>query len=491
MKYLFAVIFLISLMLFSGLAGVVNASGSVDGTANAYDTFNTTSNGISDFSVQVNGQTIEVFSYFNISGSSLSMDMPFVSDDKMMPLFWQGTGTVTIVPALSYSRIGAFDYAFSQMEYVYFYQTNYLGMLVTNGQISESGNLIVINSSANMGEQSISYINCPLSDYNYTENSFQSSGNSYYGNYSSFYYSAGQISNYSLINRQSAVSVISKISSSGSTSLSFNTQSLATKGNVGMFVSDGLFPLIYLDGFNTSMSIKLAEGFHFGYREDFQSGNGGSGEDPSSYWPISMGEEHIFKIQNGFRILGYVDVYGGASLNNSTLVVNSPISFVVVRFLPSVQTTGGPSQSNNVLGNASTEIFIDNQAYFIPFSPNVTYQNLSFDHGNLLFQFTQNGTQKIVVVIQGNFTVSKFSLNGVVEQPTNYTVTRTANETIISFGTSGNGTQSLSLSIVPYQRGTSQIPLMALVISLTALVAVTISLIVLSRKNWVKRLEKG
>jgi hypothetical protein len=319
----------------------------------------------------------------------------------------------------------------------------------------------------------------------------QFNGYSFIGNYSSFGYANGEIKDYSLINQDSSVAIISNISSSESTLLSFSTKDFSVPGSTCILASDGLFPTMYLQGYDSSINITLSDGFSFGNsdRESLQVVN--SNYDPSPHSIIPFYEEHILKINRGAETLGYVDIYGRVSIENSTLEVNSPISFVLIRFLPSFHSTNGqPNNSNGHLGNASTEIFINNQAYFVPFSPNVTSQNLSFERGVLDFQFIQNSSQKFVIVIQGNYSVSSFSLKGVGSNGGNFTVTRTANETIISFTTNGTGQGTLSLSVVPFVGTFSKIPLIGLMVSTSALVIVVGSLIIYSRKRWIEKLEK-
>ena len=120
----------------------------------------------------------------------------------------------------------------------------------------------------------------------------------------------------------------------------------------------------------------------------------------------------------------------------------------------------------------------------------MTSQNLSFERGILDFQFIQNSSQKFVIVIQGNYSVSSFSLKGVGSNGGNYTVTRTANETIISFTTNGTGQGTLSLSVVPFEGTFSKMPLIGLIVSTSALVVVVGSLIIYSRKRLIEKIEK-
>jgi hypothetical protein len=494
MKYLQVALAVATIMVLSTMTlGLVHA----DGTTSGFDTFDTSSNGITNFSVQVNNQPLVVFKYFNVSGTSTTLNLPHIGEEKMTPLFWQGFGNVTITPAIPYSTVGNFSYNYyqaQQLEYVYFYQQDYVGILLTTGQINESANQVLISGQNLTGGVTVSYINTPLSSYNFTPDSYQYSGQSYQGNYSSFSYSSGQITNYSLTNEQSSVSVVSNITSSSGSILSFNTKGLATPGNTVMFASDSLFPLVYLNAFNSSISVRLANGFHFDRTEDLgqvnSDGSSNQDQDPFISTEFPVFQEHIFRIMMGSKTLGYADVYGQESVNGTTLRVNSPLSFVLIRFLPTVQSTNGTNRGNSNLGNATTEIYIDNQAYFVPFSPNVTSQNLSFDHGTLYFQFIQNGTQQFVIVIQGNFTVSQFALTGPGGKSTHYIVTRSGNETVVSFWTNGSGQGNLSLSIAPYLDRNNQLPLVGLVISVTALIAVAASLIVYSRRKWERDFEK-
>ncbi len=488
MRYLVVALIVASLMLLSGLS-LTSASGISSVTS--FDDYNSTTNGISNFTVHVNSQTVDVFKYVNVTGTSSSLTQPYVNDESVISLFWQGLSNVTITPAISFSSVGNFSYSSSVLEYVYFYQSNYLGTLFTTGKISESANQLSISGSSFLQHFAISYMSAPISNFNFSQNSMQFNGYSFIGNYSSFGYANGEIKDYSLINQDSSVAIISNISSSESTLLSFSTKDFSVPGSTCILASDGLFPTMYLQGYDSSINITLSDGFSFGNsdRESLQVVN--SNYDPSPHSIIPFYEEHILKINRGAETLGYVDIYGRVSIVNSTLEVNSPISFVLIRFLPSFHSTNGqPNNSNGHLGNASTEIFINNQAYFVPFSPNVTSQNLSFERGVLDFQFIQNSSQKFVIVIQGNYSVSSFSLKGVGSNGGNFTVTRTANETIISFTTNGTGQGTLSLSVVPFVGTFSKIPLIGLMVSTSALVIVVGSLIIYSRKRWIEKLEK-
>ncbi len=487
MKHVHIVLLIALAMLLSSMTyGFVSADDS-NGTND------TSTNGISNFTVHVNNQDVLVFRYFNVSGPSLSLNLPDLSENKLVPLYWMGYGNVTITPAMSFSSIGNFANSNYNFQYVYLYQQSYLGILLTSGSISESGNEIIISNQYGNASFSVSFINAPLSQFNFTSNSFHSSGNSFYGTYSSFSYSPGLIQDYSLINNQSSVSVISSISSSGNSALSLSTNALATPNTAGVFASDGLFPLIYLDSFNSTVAIRLSDGFHFATTESEQGHGGGNEQDPFVSPGFQYYNERVYKIMSGSRTLGSVDVYGQTSVNNTTLTVNSPMSFVIIRFLPFFQSSTGTNHSNDELGNATTEVYVDNQAYFVPFSPNVTAQNLSFGQGTLMFQFVQNGTQQFVIVIQGNFSVSKFSVTGNGSSSPSYTVARSGNETIISFSTNGTGQRNLSLSVAPYLStlgGGNQMPLVGLIVSTVALVAVAGSLIAYSRKKWEKGFEK-
>ncbi|MDA8055242.1 MAG: hypothetical protein M0Z77_06270 [Thermoplasmatales archaeon] len=492
MRSLAIALVLATIMVLSSMALATAAGGN---SKMGFDTSDSSSNGISNFMVRVNNQEIEVFRYFNITGASQSQNLPNINENKIMPLFWQGFGNVSITPTLSFSAVGNVNYYSSPMEFVFFYQFNYLGILLATGRITESGNQISITGANSFMAVSVAYLNAPLSDYNFSQNSFKFNGGSYYGNYSSFYYSAKQIDDYSLINQESSVSVISSISNSNGMGLSFDTAGISVPGSTGIFVSDNLFPLIYLDGFNSSTNITLSTGFHFGTSEDHsgqgdRGGGNGPGQDPFDSGSFPIPQEHVYKIMNGFRTVGYVDAYGQVKVNNTSLVVNAPLSFVLVRFLPSFQSTNGTNHSNDDLQNATTEIYVDNQAYFVPFSPNITSQNLSFGQNLLNFVFTQNGTQQFVIVIQGNFSVSTFSLTGTGQNNSHYKVTRTSNQTIISFLTNGSGQRSLSLSIAPYVGKINQLPLIGLLLSSTILVIVVGTLILYSRRKSLRELEK-
>ncbi|MGC8561964.1 MAG: hypothetical protein ACP5UZ_06670 [Thermoplasmata archaeon] len=493
MKYLAIAILLAALMLASSMAFASAAPGN---QATGYDNFDLSHNGISNFTVRINNQAIVVFRYFNISGSTQFLNIPNVNENRMVPISWHGFGNVSIVPAISFSSVGSFNYSSIPVQYLYLYKSDYIGVILTTGQISESGGQIFINAVNSLTENSVELVNSPISDYNFTQNSYQAIGHSYKGNYSSFSYSSGSIVNFSLINEESSVQIISSISSSKGLSLSMNTAGVSTADENGVFASDGLFPMVYLNGFDTAINITLANGFRFwsSGERPFHGGDGNGNnvrsEDHSGIGSIQMPEQQIFKIVSGHRTVGYVDVYGKTTLNNTTLSVNSPMSFVVVRFLPSFKSAAGENHSNDDLGNATTAIYVDNGTYFVPFSPNVTAQNLSFNQNTLTFDFIQNGTQDFVIVMQGNFSVSAFSFQGPGQNNSHYSVSRTSNQTIISFSTNGSGQGSLSLSVAPVIVQPNHFSLIVLVVSATSIVVVAGSLIIYSRRRWVKELEK-
>ena len=84
MRYLAVALIVASLMLLSGLS-LISASGISSVTS--FDDYNSTTNGISNFTVHVNSQTVEVLKYFNVTGTSSSLAQPYVNDDSMTSLF--------------------------------------------------------------------------------------------------------------------------------------------------------------------------------------------------------------------------------------------------------------------------------------------------------------------------------------------------------------------------------------------------------------------
>ena len=492
MKYLAIAVLLTIAVMVSSMPFAGAAQGNQD---SGYGVYNINQNGISNFTVHVGNQFIEVFRFFNVSAPTQFLNMPNINENTMVPISWHGFGNVSIVPVIPFSGVGSFNYSAFQVEYVYLHFSNYLGMILTTGTISESGGVILIKAINSLVENSVELVNSPLSNYNYTQESYKLTGHSYLGNYSSFSF-FGSLNDYALVNRNSSVQVMSSISSSNGFYYTMNSAGLSTPHGNTIFASDGLFPMIYANGFDTSINVTLANGFQFGTSGDrAQNGGDGNGnsapsEDHSGIGSIRMPEEHIFKIMNGHKTVGYIDVYGSTTINNITLTVNSPLSFVIVRFLPSFQAAGVANHSNDDLENATTEIYVDNEAYFVPFSPNVTSQNLSFSQNTLSFDFIQNGTQNFVIVIQGNFNVSTFSFHGPGQNNSHYSIAKTSNQTIISFTTNGSGQGSLALSVTPVLVQSSNLPLIVLVISATMIVVVSSSLIIYSRKRWIKELEK-
>ncbi|MEM0135455.1 MAG: hypothetical protein QXU18_09590, partial [Thermoplasmatales archaeon] len=159
MRHLAIAILVATLMVISSMALASAASGN---PKTGFDYFDTNSNGISNFTVHVNNQIIEVFRYFNISGSSQSLNLPDINENKIIPISWQGFGNVSIIPAVSFSGVGTFNYSSTSMQYVYLYQSDYLGILFTTGHISEYGKQILILAGNTLGENSVIIVNAPL-----------------------------------------------------------------------------------------------------------------------------------------------------------------------------------------------------------------------------------------------------------------------------------------------------------------------------------------
>jgi hypothetical protein len=488
MKSLIIVLFLTAVLLISVAASSSSASGN---PAPSFSNFKYSPNGIANFSANIDGKTIDIFRYFNVSSSSLASNMPFIGNDKLNSLYWHGLGNVTIIPALTFSPVGRFTFQSSTIEYVYFYDSSYLGILLTTGEMEEEEGQISISSGLTGGIE-VSYVTSPLSLYNVSENSYTQSGNSYSGTYSSFSYYSGEILNYSLVKNYSSVSVISKmgVQNSSGYPLSMNMSGVADSGSSAMFASDSLFPLLYISGFNSSSSVQLTDAFHFINSGSAMLERGALIDPPLRQLIISLYREQVFRINSGNTTLGYADVYGGFTGNASSLSFTSPIYFATLRFLPAIPAVNAPMQYYSTLKNASSEIFVSSHAYFIPLSPNVTYRTLTFGNDSLNFQFLQNGSVTIVVVLEGRYSISAFSLSGSEGNSSNYTLERTPNETIISFESTGSGQKVLTLSVSPIANGPFTLPLIVLVVSSTAIVAVSLSLIFYSRSRWLKNLEK-
>lgn len=489
MKSTLLVLLFISILLLSGSA---YASNQVQQSSGNYNTFKNTSNGISNFSVYVNDHSIEVFKFINVTSPASGASVPHVGNNKFSSLTWQGRGRITIIPSTSFSGVGTLTENARSVEYVRLYQDNYLGILYTTGRISETSSqidIVAANSSVNFA---IFYMTSPVSFYGIDLDSYASAGTSYVGNYSSFSYSQGMIRNFSLSNRDSSVSIVSNITPSNRSAvqLGLDLQGLATPERTMMLASDSLFPLVYVSGFNSSLTIDLTPGIVFGSSNGIDFGNASSAHLFSAPRFLPFHSERVYRIEAGDRTLGYAEIYGNSTAVGSNLTVNSSMYFVILRFLPPPQTFQGKSDIGTVPTNTSTEIFVSNKAYFIPFSPNITSQKLLFVNGTLDFQFQQNSSAAFRIVFEGNYAIEKFSLSGSNGTSSYYSLRRSNNETIVSFQSNATGQSSLYMAISPLQRVVGPLPLVLLISSSLALIAVVSSSILYSRKKWLKSLEK-
>lgn len=466
-------------------------------TAPVFSSFNTSQNGLSDFSVIINDRSIEVFKYFNVSGALPGLNSFFINQDRLTPIYWQGIGDISVVPAINFSKVGKFSYSSESVSYVFLYNGSYLGILYSTGLISESSGSISISNSLTLNASiEVSYITSPISYSGNSEGNYTITGQTFTGTYTSFSYAGGNILNYSLIGRNSSLNVFTSIggSNSNDTAMAPSISSLSIPSRVSLYASDSVSPSLYASGIGSDLNISLASGFslvpsgrhHYALPPKRQN-------DPFSSMLNQAYSEHTFKLRIGHINIGYVDVYGHPMMTPSGFELDSPISFLVVHVLPVYQSKLGslPVAFDKSIGNATLEIYVHHKPYFIPLSPNVTSLNLSYSGNTLQFTFAQNGSQYVLVVMQGNYSVSKFSISGVGSAAANhYTLKRVGNETFILFTVNGTGTGSLTLGVVPY---TNPFPRTILGIFSTAgvlVVLVAIFGITYARRKFVKEFEK-
>ncbi|MEM4119300.1 MAG: hypothetical protein QXR75_05070, partial [Thermoplasmatales archaeon] len=135
------------------------------------------------------------------------------------------------------------------------------------------------------------------------------------------------------------------------------------------------------------------------------------------------------------------------------------------------------------------EVVISKGAYYVPLSPNISLDQISFSRGNLFLSIYQNGTSYIFIVLEGNISFEKSEIttpNGSFKYTS---LKKEGNFTIVTFIANGTGMTNLSLSVLPVS-GHQIISVYYLVIFSSALTATTLSVIYFSRRRWIKSFEK-
>ncbi len=476
-----------------------SASASEDNSQHFFS-YQKTPNGISNFTVFINNRSLEVIKYFNISSNLSEFEMPYVGSGKLTTIDWQGNGGVTVVPSVSFSRVGNFSYSGGllspeNINYVLLYSGSYLGALYSTGKISEQYGSIYISDPSVVNQLAVSFMTSPVSYYASSNSNYTISGNSFVGSYSAFSYSNGVILNYSLLGNGSSVNIFSKLGGpiASSAVLASGISELDVPSNISIYASDGIAPLIYASEFGSSINISLVSGFSLvpsGHYEFMIPPD--RGEDGLNSWLNIAYTERSFRIMSQNGLIGDIEVFGSSAVNSSSLELNSAVSFILIKFLPlsQMQTGHGPTAVNEIVENASSEIFVEEKPYFIPLSPNVTSLNLSFQGNTLRFDFLHNGSGIIMVFFTGSYSISSFSLSGITSEGNQYSVQRASNNTFVLFNVTGNGTESLTMSVVPYVHS---IPLtyLGLISGASLLVIIiAVSSILYSRRKFAKEFEK-
>ncbi|MEM0346679.1 MAG: hypothetical protein QW340_03295 [Thermoplasmatales archaeon] len=432
-----------------------------------------------NFTVNINGSELVIFRYINVSGMPHQVLKIHRGGLENSGFFWQGHGNVTLVPAVNYSHKNSLNSQDGNLNFIYLYTNEYLGVLLSNGNVTISGGSIEVTSPG--GNIFVEYLTTPFSAYDIKFLTYSETDNEFDGKNSAFSLDNGELSSYSLLKGNTSLDVIKNISSELEDSKVLTNMSELINAPESLVIpSDLNLPTILLSTLGPGVTVNFDS-----YVNLSPISHGHVDIKPfTNQHIISKASEYLISIQK--KTIGFAIVYGSSEINNNSLTIEGTISFAVIRFL-------NPSHSEPLIKNTNTtngvEVVISKGAYYVPLSPNISLDQISFSRGNLFLSIYQNGTSYIFIVLEGNISFEKSEIttpNGSFKYTS---LKKEGNFTIVTFIANGTGMTNLSLSVLPVS-GHQIISVYYLVIFSSALTATTLSVIYFSRRRWIKSFEK-
>ncbi|MEM0141551.1 MAG: hypothetical protein QXN66_05920 [Thermoplasmatales archaeon] len=475
MRYL--ALFLVTLILLSSIYGEGVYAHTEPGKDHGY-------NGPSgNFTVQVDGQNLLVFKYINITNTSQQFSR--IHQDGMQPgsFYWQGDGNITMMSAINLSKPGNFSWENQQINFVYLYTNYYVGILMSDGAMTVSSGTIRINAYPNQPWISVEYFTTPFSQYDMEFGTYNQNGNQLISLNSEFQMRNGSLYSYSLLKGNTSLDVISSISGGEASGNQVAVSVSSFTGNIKSIVvpTDSHLPTIFMSSLGYNLTVNF-ENF-----VTLSSSDSKDSDNHSQYFlkfpEFLEREEYLISVHG--KTLGFAVVYGSSEVNNSTLSLGGPLSFAVIRFL-------NPKNPEPVIGKENStngaEVVLSKGAYYIPLSSNVSLQQMTFSNGNLFLSIFQNGSGYIFIVLEGNWSFVSSQIYA-PSGPSNYTITKEGNFTVVTYRINGTGTTNLTLSVAPTTMH-KFVGIYYLILFVLAAVAISLSTIYLSRRKWIKSFEK-
>ncbi|MEM0130419.1 MAG: hypothetical protein QXW75_03030 [Thermoplasmatales archaeon] len=466
------------------LAGVIVAwailGGGVYGQAGtSTDRGNFSSSG--NFTVNLNGSELVIFRYINVSGMPHQVSNIHRGGLENNGFYWQGHGNVTLVPGVNYSRENSLNSQDGLLNFIYLYTNEYLGVLLSNGNVILSRGTIEVTSPG--GVVFVEYLTAPFSAYGMKFLTYSETDGEFHGENSAFSIENGTLSSYSLLKENTSLDVIKNVSGEpGGIQVATNTSTLINAPESLVIPSDLNLPTILLSILGPGVAVNFDSYVNLSPLAHSRVDNKPFQDQPIQNLPRAS--EYLISIQK--KTIGFAIVYGSSEISRNSLMIDGPISFAVIRFL-------NPSHSEPLINNANAtngvEVVISKGAYYIPLSPNISLDQISFSHGNLFLSISQNGTSYIFIVLEGNLSFGKSEIVTPAGSFNYTSLKKEGNFTMVTFVANGTGMTNLSLSVLPVS-GHQIISAYYLVVFASALTAITLSVIYLSRRRWIRSFEK-
>ncbi|MGC8645804.1 MAG: hypothetical protein ACP5UO_06080 [Thermoplasmata archaeon] len=437
---------------------------------------------LSNYSVEINGKHILVFRYFNITNSSQPIYRESRMAGELGMLYWEGRGNAVIVPAINYSGTGEFEWNSQRNYFLYVFTSSYIGILLTDGVMNITGGTIFVGTPSYEPQIFIQYISTPFSKYGMKFGTYQKMGQEFVGLNSSFITGNNSLESFSLLSENTSLTVISSILLQQDSFVVATSSSALVGGDQGIIVpSDSGLPTIFSSALGSNVTLSFE---NFVTITRVNSGDNGEGMNLNFGIPNMQKEEYAITINH--KTLGYAIVYGSSHANGSILSSGGLLSFVVIRFIGS---SAFQANDTGMKAGNNAEVVLSEDAYYVPLSPNVSLEKMSFSNGILFLSVVHNESGYIYVVLEGNFSSSNLRLISSVGNVSPYEITREGNVTVIIFPVNGTGIANLTLSVSPISTQ-QRIGIFYLIVFITSLIVVALSTILLSRRKWLRRLEK-
>jgi len=436
-------------------------------------------NNIYNFSVKIDGNQVTVFN--SITYSSLFPMMNYsgklrIIDNYLTPILYYGIGK------LSLSISDGIDFTIeniSNVTYIKLNNDNYFGIIASSAAVSEYQNNLTFNDNFPFY---FLFMTLPISYYIAQYDNEESPS----VNYSSYNLSLTGVSDYSLNEMNSSVSIIQKIGG-------YKASSYENIGDSLIFVNS-MSPEIIGTGYFNGYNISLYSPFNFELINQTKMLNISVPFNLSKLLPETSIQHSLYAILYDGELIGTTNVFGYSYLEGNNLIIPTEGSSFIIQFRP-LNYSSIQKDYINSQGNIGLEIYANKSAYFIPLSPAIQLINVSVTNNSVISNFYAYQNSTIEFFIPAGYRIIGLSVNGnnlsYGSQANGFTIKRTGNQSvaIINVNETGEVSMAITLSKLTVEHRISLFTLF--LISAIILIITAVGLIYYARRKSIEIYEKN